>query len=62
MGWVLLGMIKVCGGVIQIRVYNVFDVMENIGHSPLECGTSIFKVERQLPVSESTPWAYEGCL
>lgn len=61
-GRVFLTMIKVHGEVIQIRICDVFDVMENIGHNPLECGTNIFKAERHLPVSESAPWAYEGCL
>ena len=56
MGYMLLVMIRVRGEVIQIRISDVLDIMENIGHSPLECGTNIFKAKWQLQICESAPW------
>ena len=45
MGYVLLATIGVRGEVIQIRIGNVFDISKNVGHGPLECGSSIFKAK-----------------
>jgi len=44
------------GRVIQIWLYDVLDVMESIGHGPLECSTSILEAKWKLAISEGAPW------
>jgi len=41
--------------VIQVRLYDVTDIVKSIGHRSLESGTGILETERELLISEGTP-------
>ena len=48
--------------VIQVRLYDVANIMKSIRHRTLESGTGIFKIERYLLISEGAPRTNESCL
>ena len=53
---------QMSGKVIQIRLYDVPDIMKGIRHLTLKSGTGILETERELFISESTPWTDKGRL
>ena len=48
--------------VIQVRLYDVSDIMKSIRHRTLEGGTGIFETERELLIGEGAPRTNESCL
>ena len=50
------------GKVIQIRLYDVPDIMESIRRRMLKGSADIFKAEGEIFVSKSSPWTDEGRL
>ena len=48
--------------IIQVRLYNVSDVMKSEGHCTLEGSADIFETERELLISKGTPRTDESSL
>ena len=51
---VIMTLMRMSRKVIQIKLYDVPDIVKGIRHRTLESGTGILETERELFVSEST--------
>jgi hypothetical protein len=44
------------GEVIQVIQYEMGEIMKDICHGPLECGTDIFYPKGHNPIGKGVPW------
>ena len=58
----VLALSRMSEKVIQIRLYDVLDIMKGVRHRTLKSGTGILETERELFISESTPRKDKGRL